>query len=118
MDLPEDLKDIFKRKMIDRYTDCSNIISFGGKYLILDSFCYAEFLRFFYIVSNTKFTDNDCQPEEPSNELTEDIHNTDHIYPKKFPLMSYKEKLKFSIVPHVFQFCLANQQTQSEEYSH
>ena len=94
MDLPEDLKDIFKRKMIDRYTDCSNIISFGGKYLILDSFCYAEFLRFFYIVSNTKFTDNDCQPEEPSNELTEDIHNIDHIYPKKFPLMSCKEKLK------------------------
>ena len=118
MDLPEDSKDIFKRKMIDRYTHCSNIISFGGKYLTLDSFCSAEFLRFFYIASNTKFTDNDCQPEEPSNELTEDIPNIDYIYPKKFPLMSYKEKLKFSKVPYVFQFCFANQQTQSEEYSH
>ena len=62
-----------------RYIDRPNITSLGGKYLIPDSFCYAELLRLYYIASNTKFTDNEYQPEELSNELTVDIHNIDHI---------------------------------------
>ena len=45
MDLPEDSKDIFKQNKIDRYIDRPNMTSFGGKFSILDSFCYAEFLR-------------------------------------------------------------------------
>ena len=110
MDLPEDSKDIFKQNMIDRYIDRPNISSFGGKYSILDSFCYAEFL---------KFTENDdYQPEELSNELIEDIHNIDHIYPKVIPLMPSKEKLKCQKVPYVLQFYVPNQQTQPSEYAH
>ena len=68
--------------MIDWYIDRPSITSFYGKYSILDSFSYAEFLRFYYVASNTKFTDNDYQTEELSNKLIEDIHNIDHIYTK------------------------------------
>ena len=102
--MPEDSKGIFKRNMIDRYIDRPNITSFGGKYSILDSFCYAEFLRFYYVGSNAKLTENDYQFEELSNELIEDIHNIDQIYPKVIPLMSSKEKLKCGKVSYVLQF--------------
>ena len=47
--------------MIDRYIDRPNSTSLGGKYSILDSFCYAEFLRFYS--SNTKFTEKAYQSE-------------------------------------------------------
>ena len=87
IDLSEDSEDIFKRNMIDRYIDSPNIASFGGKGSILDSFCYAEYLRFYYLASKTKLAHNDYQPEELSNELIEHIHNIEHIYSKVIPLM-------------------------------
>ena len=118
MDFPEHSKDIFKRNMIDRYIDRPKIASFGGKHSILDSFCYAEFLRFYYVASNTKSTENEYQPEELSNELIEYIHNIDHIYPKVIPLMSSREKLKCQKVPYVLQFYVPDQLTQPEEYAH
>ena len=79
IDLSEDSEDIFKRNMIDRCIDRPNISSFAGKCPILDSFCYAEFLLFYYLASKTKFTDNDYQPEGLRNELIEDIHNIEHM---------------------------------------
>ena len=48
MDLPEGSKNIFKQNIIDRYMYRQNIASLDGKYSILDSFCNAEFLRFYY----------------------------------------------------------------------
>ena len=99
MGLPEDSKDIFKQNMIDWYIDHPNIACFSGKYLILDSFCYAEFLRFYQVASNTKLTENEYQPEELSNELIEDIHNIDHVYPTLTSLMSSKEIFKCSKTP-------------------
>ena len=53
-ELPEDSCDIFKRNMIDRYMDRPNKTFLGGKYSILDSFCYAEFLAHYYVVSIDK----------------------------------------------------------------
>ena len=113
MDLPEDSKDIQ-----DQYIDRPKITFFGREYLILDSLCFVEFLRFCYVASNTKFTENDYQPEELSNELIEYIHNIDHIYPKVIPLMSSKEKLKCHKGPYFLQFYVPNQQMQPEEYVH
>ena len=60
--------------------------------------------RFYYVASNTKFTENDYQPQELRNELIEDSHNIDHIYPKVIPLMSSKEKLKCRKVLYDLQF--------------
>ena len=93
-DLPEDSKNLFKRNTVDRYIDRPDMTSFGGKYSLLNSFCYAEFLRFYYPAPNAKFKENDYQPEELVNELMKEIDNIDHIYPKVIPLMLSKEKLK------------------------
>ena len=91
--------------------------SFGGKYSLLNFFCYAEFLRFYYQAPNAKFKENDYQPEELVDELMEDIHNIDHIYPKVIPLMSSKEKLKCRKILFALQFYVPNHQTQPGEYS-
>ena len=56
------------------------------------------------MASNTKFTENDYQPQQLRNELIKDSHNIDHIYPEVIPLMSSKEKLKCRKVLYVFQF--------------
>ena len=103
--------------MVDRYIDRPDMTSFGGKYLLLNSFCYAEFLRFYYLAPNAKFKENDYQPEELVDELMEDIHNIDHIYPKVIPLSS-KEKLKCRKILFVLQFYVPNQQNQPGEYAH
>ena len=42
-----------------------------GKQSVLDSMCFAEFLRFFYLSLNSKFTDNDYEPEKILNEFLE-----------------------------------------------
>ena len=60
--LPQDSRDIFKKNMIDRYIDRRNLSFCGGKYSVLDSFCFAEFLRNYYLAPS-KSKDNDCQPE-------------------------------------------------------
>ena len=77
-----------------------------------------KFLRFYYVASNTKFTENEFQSEELNNELIEDIHIIDHIHPKVIPLMSFNEKLKCRKVPYVLQFYVPNQLTEPEEYPH
>ena len=60
--LPLDSRDIFKKNMIDRYIDRRNLSFCGGKYSVLDSFCFAEFLRNYYLAPS-KSKDNDYQPE-------------------------------------------------------
>ena len=101
-DLPEDSKNLFKRNMVDRYIDRPDMTSFGGKYSLLNSFCYGEFLRFYYLAPNVKVKENDYQPEELVDEVMEETDNIDHIYPKVIPLMSTKEKLKCRKIPFVF----------------
>ena len=50
-ELPLDSVDIFKKNMIDRYLDRPNSTFSKGKYSILDSFCYAEFIAHYYLPS-------------------------------------------------------------------
>ena len=42
--LPEDSREIFENNMFDRYIDRPNLSFSGGKYSVLDSFCFAEYL--------------------------------------------------------------------------
>ena len=86
-DLPEDSKNSFERIMVDRYIDRPDMTSFGGRYSLLNYFCYAEIIRFYYLAPNAKSNENDYQPEELVDELIENIHNIDHICPKVIPLM-------------------------------
>ena len=78
--LPEDSRDIFKKNMIDRYIDRPNLSFCGGKYSALNSFCFAEFLRYFYLAP-TKSKDNDYQPEILIDDLIENNHAPDIHYP-------------------------------------
>ena len=73
--------------MIDRYIDRPSSSFNGGRYSVLDNFCYAEFLRYYYIVSNLS-TENDYQPEEVNDHIIEENHSIVNDYPKVIPLMS------------------------------
>ena len=62
-ELPEDSIDVYKRNMIDRYISRPNATFKEGKYSVLDSFCYAKFASFYYLLpSSIKDESDDCQP--------------------------------------------------------
>ena len=41
LEMPDDSTDVFKRNMLDRYLDRPNHTFSGGKYRMLDTFCFA-----------------------------------------------------------------------------
>ena len=49
-ELSVDSTDVFKRNMLDRYIDRSNVTFANGRYTALDKFYYAEFLRYYYLL--------------------------------------------------------------------
>ena len=102
--------------MIDRYIDRPNLSFCGGKYSALDSFCLAEFLRYFCLAP-LKSKDNDYQPEIVVDNLIENNHAPDINYPSSIPIMSANEKLKCCKVPYVLKY-QPNQHTHPGEYAH
>ena len=115
-ELPAYSKNIFKQNMVDVYVDRLNKVAFGGKYSVLESMSFSEFLTFFYLSLTSKFTDNDCQPEELLDQFLEDNHKSYVLYPKVMPLMSTKEKLKCWKVSSVLKLYVPNQETKPEQY--
>ena len=103
--------------MIDRYIDRPNLSFCGGKYSVLDSFCFAEFLRYYYL-SPSKSKDNDYQPEVLVDDLIENSHAPDIHYPSSISTMSANEKLKCWKVPYALKYHVPNQHTHPEEYAH
>ena len=101
-EFPEDSTDIFNRNMIDRYIDRPNFRFSSGECAMLDSFCFAEFWRYFYLASG-EFKDN---------------HVSKNNYPKQVPLMPSNEKLKFRKVPYVLNYHVPNKHTHPEEHAH
>ena len=78
-DIPENSTDIFKKNMVDRYVDQPDLMFAAGKYAITDQMCYAEFLRYYYLIY--KSIHNDNQPEELTDNLLEDcIAAKCHLY--------------------------------------
>ena len=73
--MPEDSKEIFKRNMIDCYIDRPNANYENGKYAVLDSMCFAEFLRYYSLAKKKQNLDNDYQPEELTNKVIEENHD-------------------------------------------
>ena len=116
-ELPEDSKKILKRNMVDQYIDRPNLTSSSGKFTVLHAFCFAEFLRCYYLPSNPKYKENDYQEEELDDEIVEDISNSDYLYPKDIKLLS-NEKMKCRKTPYVLQYYVPNKETRSEEYAH
>ena len=59
-------KNIFERNNIDRYINRPNLSFCGGKYSVLDSFCFAEFVAHYTL----------CK----SNEINSVVGDTNQIY--------------------------------------
>ena len=118
-ELPEESTDVFKRNMLDRYIDRPDLTVQGGKFRVLDSFCLAEFLSHYYIVSaNYPETENDNQPEILQDQLLDENHAL-CVYPTSIPLMSStKEKLKCRKVKAVLRYHVPNRHKKSEQYAH
>ena len=115
--LPEHSKNIFKRIMFDRYIDRPNLMCSSHKFAVLDTFCFAEFPRSYYLPTNQKYKENNYQPEELDEEVFEGISNSDYLYPKDIKLLS-NEKMKYRKLPYVLQYYVHNKETKPEEYSH
>ena len=89
--------------MIDRYIDRPNLSFVDGKYSILASFCFAEFLKYYYLAP-FKSKDNDYQPKILQDDLVEHNHVLGNNYPTKISMMSSNEKLKCRKVPYVLKY--------------
>ena len=116
-ELPEESTDVFKKNNLDRYMERPDKTFKGGKYSILDSFCYAQFLAYYVLETNpTKFEKNDSQPEV----LDDDTSCTENtcVYPKSIPLMSSKETMRCRNVKKVLRYYTPNSVTHAEAYAH
>lgn len=114
-ELPDDSIEVFKKNNLDRYMERPNITFKKGQYAVLDRFCYAEFLSYYYL--DTKplpSANNDCQPEV----LDDDDSNTPLRYPKIIPLMSSKEKMRCRNVKKILRYHIPNPVVNAEAYAH
>ena len=116
-ELPENSQDIFRRSMLDRYKDRPNSSFGNGKYVIIDSMCYAEFLRYYKLTQITT-NENDYQPEELTDQFIQGNHPFQHNYRKVISLMSSKEKFKCRKIPNVLQYYETNRHVYPENYYH
>ena len=80
--------------MVDRYINRPDIAFRQGKFSILNSFWFVEILRYYYIISNNENNENDCQPEEFTDEFVEVNHSVNSVYPNVTLLMTSSERLK------------------------
>ena len=104
-DLPYDSNDIFKINMLDRYVDRPDESFCNGPYGVLNKFCYAEVLRFYYIVPSEN--ENEWQPMELKGELLE-VNSPATGYPIVISLMSSREKMKCRKLLSVFRYFTPN----------
>ena len=117
-ELPEDSVDVFKRNMVDRYLERPNYTFSNGKFSILDSFCYAEFVAHYYLLpNNSNDYVNDSQPTVLQELYLENNHNACN-YPPTIPLMNSKEKLKCRQVKAVLRYYIPNRYKYPEKYAH
>ena len=85
----------------------------NGKYAILDSLCYAQFLANYYLDSKKKTDEeNDYQPE-----ILEELINDISTLPNSVPLMSSKDKLKLRKTRCVLRFHVPNKFKKPEAYA-
>ena len=103
--IPDESEDIFKRNVLDRYMDRPDQLFCNGHYAVLNDFCYAEFLRYYYVAPHIK--ENDWQLVELSDEILKNDF-LDQVYTPIIPLMLSKDKLKCRKVPSVLQFFTPN----------
>ena len=115
--LPEESTDIFRRNNLDRYMDRPD--QSCGKFSILDSFCFAEFLAQYTLISKPKDEDivDEYQPDILPDEVIEENHALCG-YPKTIKLMSSNEKMRCRKVRRVLRYHVPNKHRFPEKYAH
>ena len=114
-ELPDDSTDVFKKNNLDRYLDRPGTTFKGGKYRVLDQFCYAQFLAYYYLDTTVSLDEKiDSQPEV----LLDDDIEQPLLYPKLIPLMSCKEKMRCRNVKKVLRYHTPNINVNAEAYAH
>ena len=103
--------------MIDRYIGRPNLYFGDGKFSILDSFCFAEFLRCYHSL-HFKSTENDYEPEILQDHLVEHNHVLGNNYSTQIPMISSNEKLKCRKVPYALKYYVPNKHTKPKGYAH
>ena len=88
----------------------------NGKYSILHSFCFAEFLAYYYLDTKSVI-ENDFQPERLNAEHIEKNHSLCD-YPKSVPLMNSSERMKCRQVKQVIRYHVPDKHTQPEKHAH
>ena len=117
-ELPDNSTDVLQRNMLDCYLDRPNREFQNGKFAVIDSQCFAEFLFFYYLQSKLRpELHNESQPALLDDELMETNHLDPHLI-KTIPLMSSKEKLKCRKVKAVLRYHVPNANRNAEEYAH
>ena len=91
--------------MLDIYVDRPDESYCNGRYGVLNKFCYAEFLRFYYIVPSAN--ENDWQLMELKDKLLE-VNSPATRYPIVISLMSSKGKMKCRKLPCVLRYVTPN----------
>ena len=91
--MPEDSTDIFKRNNIGLYLARPSVSYCDGKYSILDSFCFAEFIAYYSLIYKPKETNEgeEYQPDLRPDSLME-VNCENLNYPKIIKLMDSNEK--------------------------
>ena len=100
---------IFKKKTLDRYMDRPNHSFCQGRYIMLDSFCFAEFVSCYTLYYKPKEVDqnDDYQPDALPDSLIEGNHNYRN-YPKIIKLMNSNEKMRWRKVRWVLRYHTPN----------
>ena len=70
------------------------------------------------MLKNSKYNENDYQPDEHLHKVVESSHNIEDKYPRYISLLSSKEKLKYHKITLFLQFHLSNNVARPEEYAH
>ena len=116
--LPGNSSDIFKINNIDWYKDQPNLSFCGGKYSVLDSFCFAGFVAHYTLYKSDEINSVECeyQPDLPPDILLESNH--DCQYPKVIKLMNCNEKMKCHKAQHILFYHVPNKYRFPEKYAH
>ena len=88
----------------------------NGKFASVNSLCYAEFLRYYYI--STISNENDWQPVELTDDMLELILTVTSHYPPVISLMPSPDELKCGKVPSVLRYFTPNKNRNYEVYAH
>ena len=101
--------------MVDCYIDHPDSVFRQWNFSILNSFCFSEFLRYYYNVSNNENIENNNWPEEVTDELVKFTHCVNSLNPH---VNDFKWKIEISQNTICVAIPFPKREIHPEEYAH